>query len=183
MFFFVSSLSRIDVLLTGARDLLPRGLLMAAVVWVVGCGPPQLPPAPEQPIAFSHRAHAQAEVPCSQCHRGAYEGKRAGLAPLQACALCHRREIPDHPEVAKVLAAWQERQTIAWRRVYWLPETSMVQFNHRAHVRAEIECQTCHGPVEEMTVVEPVVNIADMGWCLECHRQRGANDDCLACHY
>ena len=33
-----------------------------------------------------------------------------------------------------------------------------------------IECQKCHGPVQEMDVVEQHAELT-MGWCVNCHRE------------
>ena len=157
-------------------------LVGLAVVVLSGCRP-ATPPTPEQPIAFSHASHAEAEISCSRCHRGAEEAKQADLPALRLCAQCHRRQSPEHPEIAKVLAAYQDKTPIPWVKVNHIPETSMVQFNHRAHARAEVGCEECHGDVASMDVAESVRNVADMGWCLDCHREREASDDCLTCHY
>lgn len=138
---------------------------------------------PEQPVAYSHAAHVEAGLECSRCHAGAEANKRAGLPPLATCISCHRREIPDHPEVQKLLAAWESRTPILWEKVNVLPDQAAVQFHHGAHARAGVECSTCHGDVASMTVAEPFVDVARMGWCVQCHRDAGATDDCLACHY
>jgi hypothetical protein len=36
-------------------------------------------------------------------------------------------------------------------------------------VVGEIECQECHGPVEEMHVMRQE-SMLTMGWCIDCHR-------------
>lgn len=153
-------------------------------VLLLACGPPPIPPAPEQPIAFSHAAHvADGELVCSRCHPGAESEKHAGLTPLRTCASCHRRTIPDHPEVQKLLAYWERQEPVLWQRVNFFPDSAMVHFNHGAHYRAGVECQECHGDHREMTVANPPINVANMGWCLECHRAREASLDCFTCHY
>ncbi len=80
------------------------------------------------------------------------------------------------------MLANENRAPILWAKVNVIPDTAMVHFNHGAHARAGIECLTCHGDVASMTVAAPVRNVADMGWCVECHRENDASDDCLACH-
>ena len=35
---------------------------------------------------------------------------------------------------------------------------------------AGLECQTCHGPVEQMEVVSQYAPLS-MGWCVNCHRK------------
>ncbi|MFW5878116.1 MAG: cytochrome c class I, partial [bacterium] len=34
----------------------------------------------------------------------------------------------------------------------------------------EVECQDCHGDVEEMHRIKQVSDLS-MGWCIECHRE------------
>ncbi len=58
---------------------------------------------------------------------------------------------------------------IEWIRVHNLPDH--VYFNHAQHVTVgKLECQTCHGPVQEMEVLEQSAPLS-MGWCINCHRQ------------
>ena len=58
---------------------------------------------------------------------------------------------------------------IEWERIHNLPDH--VYFNHSQHVTVgEVECQTCHGPVEEMATLEQYAPLS-MGWCINCHRQ------------
>ena len=58
---------------------------------------------------------------------------------------------------------------IEWLRIHNLPDH--VYFNHSQHVSiGEVECQTCHGPVEKMKVVEQYAPLS-MGWCVNCHRE------------
>lgn len=81
-------------------------------------------------------------------------------------------------------------QPIAWVKVHNLPD--FVYFDHRAHVRAGVACQNCHGPVETMERVRQVSDLS-MGWCVNCHRQANqtgaagktmqASVDCSTCHY
>ena len=156
--------------------------MVGLAVLLSGCGRGWAE-VPEQPVAYSHVAHVEAGLECSRCHAGAETNKRAGLPPLATCISCHRREIPDHPEVQKLLAAWETRTPILWEKVNVISDQAAVQFHHGAHARAGVECSTCHGDVASMTVAEPFVDVARMGWCVQCHRDSGASDDCLACHY
>lgn len=58
---------------------------------------------------------------------------------------------------------------IEWTRVHNLPDH--VYFNHSQHVTVGgLECQTCHGKVEEMEVLQQYAPLS-MGWCINCHRQ------------
>ncbi len=58
---------------------------------------------------------------------------------------------------------------IEWTRIHNLPDH--VYFNHSQHVTVgKLECQTCHGPVEEMEIVSQYAPLS-MGWCVNCHRE------------
>jgi len=141
------------------------------------------PPPPPQPIAYSHKAHIDAGLECSRCHRGADRAKEAGLPEMRACVTCHRRAIPDHPEIVKFNALYEAGEPLLWRKVNVMPRDAMVHFHHGAHARAEIGCETCHGDVGQMALAQRVINTADMGWCVDCHREEEASIDCLTCHH
>lgn len=60
-------------------------------------------------------------------------------------------------------------KSIEWVKIHNLPDH--VYFNHAQHVSVgKIECQQCHGPVEEMDVVRQYSPLS-MGWCINCHRE------------
>ncbi len=136
---------------------------------------------PVQPLAFSHTVHAgEFKIPCLYCHSYARRSPVAGVPSMQRCMGCHNWIQSDHPEIAKLKEYWDREEPIPWIRVYSTPD--FVHFNHKRHVRAGVECQTCHGPVETMEQVSRVSSL-EMGWCLQCHRQRNVSVDCATCHY
>ncbi|MBI4463277.1 MAG: cytochrome c3 family protein, partial [Acidobacteria bacterium] len=46
---------------------------------------------PTQPIAYSHRLHAQElQIGCLYCHFGAETSRHAGIPPANVCMNCHR---------------------------------------------------------------------------------------------
>jgi hypothetical protein len=58
---------------------------------------------------------------------------------------------------------------INWVRIHNLPDHAY--FNHAQHVTVgKIKCQTCHGEVEKMDVLQQHSPLS-MGWCINCHRQ------------
>ena len=72
-----------------------------------------------------------------------------------------------HPEKGKYIEGY-EQKPIKWVRIHNLPD--LAYFNHSQHVVAGgLECQECHGAIEEMEVVEQHSSLT-MGWCIECHR-------------
>jgi hypothetical protein len=58
---------------------------------------------------------------------------------------------------------------IEWVRIHNLADHAY--FNHAQHVSVgKIECQQCHGKVEEMEVLYQYSTLG-MGWCINCHRE------------
>jgi cytochrome c7-like protein len=161
-------------------------IIAAAIVLVVtaagiGWSLAAAPYAPEQPIAFSHRAHVEHDgLHCELCHAAARRSAFAGVPPVERCIGCHRVVLPANPEVAKLQRYYDSGKAIPWVKVYSLPR--FVRFNHGAHVRASVACGTCHGEVTAMSRVARVSPLT-MGWCVGCHRDSHASDDCLTCHY
>ena len=172
------------------RVLSIAGLVLTASVALAGCrgpGAQSASEAPDQPIAFFHSVHAgQNEIPCMYCHANAERSMSAGVPPVQACVGCHvpgsavtppeqatlaypaaDRDSMWNAEAQKLVGYWQRQEAIPWVRIHNLPEH--VRFPHNTHVNVGLECQTCHGPVEEMDKVYQFSSL-QMGWCVDCHR-------------
>jgi hypothetical protein len=137
-----------------------------------------------QPIAFPHDTHAGVnQIDCQFCHFSAERSQSAGIPPVSTCMGCHQfvsgTENPEQVELLRGFASGGE--SIPWNQIYKVPDH--VQFPHMRHVAADLECQECHGPVEEMGVITDVAQPLTMGWCLQCHMEQGAARDCTACHY
>ena len=133
---------------------------------------------PKQPIAFSHKVHAgQYEIECKYCHTGAAKGKSANIPSANVCMNCHTQikvgTVTGEGEIAKIYAAVQNNKPIEWVRIHNLPD--LAYFNHAQHVNVgNIQCQTCHGPIEQMDVVKQY-SLLTMGWCIDCHRKTDVN--------
>jgi len=168
------------------RTLLPLAalLLLSGVSVIAVSQRPWLPRADVvQPVPFSHRIHAGInKIPCEYCHEYARRSDNAGVPPIARCVGCHGSGTTGG--IQPVTRAWNDHRRppfeIRWNRVYTLPD--FVRFTHRPHIHAGVACQHCHGPVETMDRVVPVVEI-NMGFCVECHTQRQATLDCVACHH
>ena len=150
---------------------------------------------PVQPIHYSHKIHAGAnQIECKYCHSSARVSKHSGIPSLNVCMNCHKN-IAEYngeedlengytkdfytKEIKKLYAAvgWDEENQrytgetspVKWVRIHNLPD--FVYFNHAQHVQVgQIECQTCHGPVEEMEIMYQYSPLT-MGWCINCHRE------------
>lgn len=125
---------------------------------------------PTQPIAYSHKLHAgQYQISCNYCHVGVEKSKNATIPSVNICMNCHIYTASDKPEIQKLYKAKETGQPIKWVRVHNLPD--FVSFNHSMHVKGgKLECQTCHGQVQEMEVVYQYAPLT-MGWCINCHRE------------
>lgn len=140
------------------------------------------------------------KIECKYCHSSARTSKHSGIPSLNVCMNCHKSiyEYTGNPEgpsaedlangytnefytgeIKKLYKAvgWDEEnqsytgetQPVEWVRIHNLPD--FAYFNHSQHVSvAGIECQTCHGPVEEMEVMYQHAPLT-MGWCINCHRE------------
>lgn len=139
---------------------------------------------PKQPIAFSHKLHAGSyEIDCKYCHTGVMKGKSANIPSPNICMNCHTQIKQDSPEIQKIYSAigydvvtasyTGKQKPIEWVRIHNLPD--LAYFNHAQHVNVGgIECQTCHGPIQEMDVVKQY-SLLTMGWCIDCHRKTDVN--------
>jgi hypothetical protein len=140
-----------------------------------------------QPIAFPHDIHAGTyQMDCQYCHFSAERSVDAGLPPVETCYGCHRL-IPgtnNTDEVEKITGYMNRGEPIPWVRIYKISDHA--HFPHMRHINAGLECQQCHGEVQEMSVIEardPLWGGHNMGWCISCHVQEGAARDCTVCHY
>ncbi len=151
--------------------------------------------APVQPIHYSHKIHAgDNQIDCNYCHSSARKSKHSGIPSLNVCMNCHKN-IADYNgeediekgytkefytnEIKKLYDAvgWNEEtqsytgetKPVKWTRIHNLPD--FAYFNHSQHVTvAGVDCQKCHGPIEEMEIVEQFAPLT-MGWCISCHRE------------
>ncbi|RYZ23438.1 MAG: c-type cytochrome [Chitinophagaceae bacterium] len=155
---------------------------------------------PTQPIYYSHKVHAGInQINCLYCHGSAQESKHAGIPSLNVCMNCHKaistyekgpklfdeegKEINGTNEIQKLYKyanftpgkPWNPSKATSpeWVKIHNLPDH--VYFNHAQHVSVgKVACQTCHGNIQEMDVVEQKAELS-MGWCINCHRETKVN--------
>ena len=163
--------------MTRLRKINLTGLLIVATAIAGGCRRAE---GPVQPIAYSHKLHAgDLKIACLYCHFNAARSTAAGVPPLDTCYGCHKLVKLKSPEIMKVMKSFEAKQPITWVRIHSLPE--YVYFSHKRHVRVGLACQTCHGEIQTMERVSQFAPLT-MGWCLDCHEQRGGPRDCDVCH-
>jgi len=139
-------------------------------------------PAPKQPIPFPHKVHLAKKAVCTDCHESVEKGPVAGIPSVKTCMICHSQIATDHALIKAVASYSDKGVEIPWQRVYGFTHAAHVRFNHAPHVRAGVDCATCHGDLANQTVAERAVDHT-MGFCVTCHRQKNAPNDCLTCHY
>lgn len=145
--------------------------------------------APDQPIAFYHNVHAgQNQIPCAYCHYSSDRSYDAGIPSVQLCVGCHvpgssaptaqrgaaqlafptaQRDTFWHKEATKLVEFWRSGKPIPWVRIHKVPDHA--RFPHYVHTTVGLQCQTCHGQVQEMTKMYQFSSLR-MGWCIDCHR-------------
>jgi len=155
---------------------------------------------PQQPIYYSHKVHAGTnQINCLYCHSGAQDSKFSNVPSVNVCMNCHKavkeykgddklvREdgspVNGTAEIQKLYAyaGWnpdtktydKPGSPIEWVKIHNLPDH--VYFNHSQHIKVgKQQCQTCHGPVQEMGEVYQFSELS-MGWCVNCHRESKVN--------
>lgn len=154
-----------------------------------------------QPIGFLHNQHAGSEpgqnnMDCQYCHFSAERSVDAGIPSVTSCWGCHQvipgRTPETQAEISKIQGYMERGEQIPWRRVYKISDHA--HYPHMRHIAAGLQCQQCHGEVQELDVPlterDPTWGGTNMGWCIDCHRQPDpetgepqASVDCAVCHY
>jgi Cytochrome c7 and related cytochrome c len=140
-------------------------------------------PKAVQPVAFPHDVHIEKGLACTEyCHESVTKGPIAGLPSVKTCLICHAAIATDRPIIQTITELESKGVDLAWQRVYGYAPEAHVRFNHAPHIRAGVECSTCHGNVGRQKVAERVVDL-NMGFCVNCHKSKNASNDCLTCHF
>jgi mono/diheme cytochrome c family protein len=162
--------------------------------WVIGVygGDEVAHYKPEQPILFNHTLHAgkvdkgNLGINCQYCHSSAEKSKHAGIPSTNVCMNCHQavaqgRSEAGTKEIQKIYAAigWDpdkmaytgKQEPVRWVKVHNLPDHAF--FSHATHVSVgKLECQECHGPIDEQMDVAEQWSPLTMGWCINCHNEK-----------
>jgi hypothetical protein len=117
-------------------------------------------------------------------------GPSPGLPTLTKSWGCHQQiaKTDTSPRLSVLKDNVLNNKEIAWVPVAMVPD--FVHFTHRPHIAAGLNCENCHGDMSTMEIAENP-QVMNMGWCLNCHRERAAEDpekltkltDCGTCHY
>lgn len=145
------------------------GLLTVGVVWYYFS--PEFTDVgyrPDQPVPYSHEQHVnQFGMDCRYCHSYVEEAAHSNVPSTQTCMNCHIQIRPESLKLLPVRESWATGDPVPWIKVHHLPDYA--QFDHGVHVRVGVGCETCHGRIDQMEVVQQMEPLS-MGWCLDCHR-------------
>ena len=85
---------------------------LAAVVLAAGAD------APEQPLPFSHKAHAGTmKLTCKMCHSNPDPGETEGIPASAVCMQCHSAVKTESPAIQKLTAYFNNKRPLPWARV------------------------------------------------------------------
>jgi mono/diheme cytochrome c family protein len=130
---------------------------------------------------------------CMNCHKAVNNGPKTkrgeiskiyaaiGWNPVDQKYFDNYQTMPD-TAIQRVFKGWlkeeagsydamknQIKKPVQWTQIHVLPEH--VYFSHQQHVVVgKVECEKCHGKIEEMETVEQFAPLT-MGWCINCHRK------------
>lgn len=142
---------------------------------------------PVQPVNYSHQIHAgKLGIDCRYCHTHVEESDHSNVPDTGTCMNCHtgmgataflnnslwtgtanRVGHIDNPNLKTIRAAYASGEPVQWKRVHKVPDYA--HFTHSVHVNAGVSCFSCHGRVDQQSVVR-VEQGMGMAWCLRCHR-------------
>jgi hypothetical protein len=129
-----------------------------------------------QPVPFSHRHHVfELGIDCRYCHVTVEKGRMASVPSSEVCMSCHSQIWTNSPLLEPVRLSYETGEPIrwatgelGWTKVNWTPE--FVYFDHSIHIARGIDCNYCHGPVQDMAITFKGKHFA-MAWCLQCHTE------------
>lgn len=183
----INLLDAVGKLIRKPAFLIGTGIILILLFSAAGYGVWYVQQPPPQPIQFNHQAHVGLGVQCLYCHPGAWRQASAGLPTISKCWGCHQQLANSKPEQQKLVAFENSGDPIRWVPVFIQPD--FVYFNHRPHIAAGLNCETCHGEISRETVAQSIPR-ENMGWCLGCHRTKAKDNpekfiqltDCATCH-
>src|SRR5699024_11226715 len=109
--------------------------------------------APNQPVPFINKDHAgNLDIHCQYCHTDVFNSEYPNIPATQTCMNCHSQIKTDSPRLEPVRESWETGEPIEWINVHLLPD--YVQFSHEAHVNVGVGCESCHGRIDKVKVVQ-----------------------------
>ena len=148
-------------------------------------------------IRFNHRLHMKDQgMKCVDCHEGAQTSVKAADRMMPAPKVCDGCHASDHGNLAKV-AGGEGMAACAMCHQSYTPSagndvlrmelpTAHLKSNHKIHADRNINCEQCHGAVQDVELATRE-QLPRMKGCFGCHAMSGpgrgqAKNDCETCH-
>ncbi len=136
--------------------------------------------APVQPVPYSHKTHLALGLRCQQCHTNPDPGAQMTFPASTTCMMCHNKIAKDRPAIQKLTELANAPQPIPWVRVYQV--THGVNWTHRKHLQAGMQCVMCHGNVAQLDAMAQTTSVVAMASCISCHQAHNTSTACATCH-
>jgi len=156
-------------------------------------------PLQQVTIRFNHKFHVtEAGATCKTCHAAATTSQNVQDSLIPTGAVCDSCHLTDHSNTQKVEAGEGDEGKCGFCHVGYkdadgnavarlvMPRANMV-FNHKKHADRNINCQQCHGAIQELELATRD-QLPRMRGCFRCHQMadaaaRGeAKSECTTCH-
>lgn len=157
-------------------------------------------PAQKLTIRFNHKAHLAKDgvgAKCLDCHEGATTSTSTSdrlMPPGTTCDACHGS---NHTDLLHVTPGEEGFGSCNMCHASWKPgdgnvvarlelPTAHLRSNHKVHADRNINCEQCHGAVQEVELATRE-QLPRMKGCFTCHAMSGpqqgmAKSDCNVCH-
>jgi cytochrome c7-like protein len=136
--------------------------------------------APVQPLPYSHKTHLALGLSCQGCHSNPEPGNMMTFPATGKCMQCHVDVAKNTPAILKLAEFAKSGQPIPWQRVYQI--TPGVNWSHRKHLQAGMQCVMCHGEVSRLDAMAETTAVTSMASCIACHQAHNAPTVCQTCH-
>jgi predicted CXXCH cytochrome family protein len=150
-------------------------------------------------LRFNHKFHVQTQkLKCESCHKAALSSQSSKDVLTPKPTLCDGCHGTDHSDTSKVQPGDEPSGQCAFCHVgyepadgnrvarFQIPRPNML-FDHKKHLARNINCQQCHGEVQELELATRD-QLPRMRGCFGCHQHpdaaaRGdAKSACETCH-
>ncbi len=157
-------------------------------------------PAQKLPMRFTHKKHVSKDgldMKCVDCHAGAATSAAASDRLLPAPTICDGCHGTNHSDLLKVVGGDAGFGSCETCHTGYKAEdgnkvarlempTPRLRSNHKVHAERNINCESCHGAVQELDLAT-MEQMPRMKGCFGCHAMSGpgqgkAKNDCNICH-
>lgn len=149
-------------------------------------------------LRFNHKFHVvDQKMQCKTCHLGAINSESANDRLTPKAGTCDGCHGSDHGDLNAVKPGDEASGKCNWCHLGYkegdgntvakfdIPRPNMV-FNHKKHAARNINCQQCHGDVQELELATRD-QLPRMRGCFNCHQRSDAaagdaRSNCETCH-